>query len=125
MGLNLFSNSSYDDELLPPISRTPNMPKVKSPKKQLSNPDPKNYKIQRSLAYGHHFIIEVIYPDCTNYEGRKILVYKNTSLEDLISQGSIDPHFSDNENFKSPFARFEPTEAGWKSGLYLLESFPK
>ena len=124
MGLSLFSRSSYDDELLPPISKTPPMPKVDLPKQPV-NPNPKNYKIKRSLAYGYHLIIEIEYPDCTNYEGRKILVYKNTSIEDLINQESIDPHFSDNKNFKSPFARFEPTEYGWKSGLYLLESFLK
>ena len=59
-------------------------------------------------------IVEIQYPDCINYEGKKILVFENVEYSDLMKQGSIDPHFSDNKKFKSPIARFSPTERGWQ-----------
>ncbi len=80
------------------------------------NPNPRNYKLLRHKTIGKCLIIEVQYPDCSNYEGRKIMVF-NCKLRDLLKQKLIDPHFSDNENFISPIARFEPTEQGWNFAL--------
>ena len=87
------------------------------------NPRPDNWKLIREEQYGNHLVIEVRYPNCTHYEGRKILLYRHTTLGQLIitNKGLIDPHFSDNESFLSPFARFEPTEAGWNWAIALAE----
>ncbi len=77
------------------------------------NPDPSNYKIIKSEKINNHLIVLINYPDCTNYEGNKILVFEKLNIEELINQEKIDPHFSDNKNYHSPIARFEPSEKGW------------
>jgi hypothetical protein len=97
MGLGgmIVSSSSYDNE-----------------SESLPNPDPSNFSILRSKEVGDCLVIEIKYHDCTNYEGKKIMVYKCT-LDELMNQKLVDPHFSENKEFKSPFARFEPTKDGW------------
>lgn len=77
------------------------------------NPDPANYVIQNSLQLDNYLILRIKYPGCTTFEGVKILVYENATLEQLQKQGTIDPHFSDNKAFLSPVARFAPDEKGW------------
>ena len=77
------------------------------------NPDPKNFRIENSSQVGQWLIVIVEYPNCTNYEGLKILVYEDTTLEQLEQQGHIDPHFAKNKRWRTPFARFEPTIKGW------------
>jgi hypothetical protein len=74
--------------------------------------NPENYEILRSLQMGKYLIVEIKYPDCKNYEGKKIMVYEG-DIKQLVSQKKIDPHFSDNCAFKSPIGRFEPTNRGW------------
>lgn len=86
------------------------------------NPNPKNWSVLRYREWKGYLIVEMKYPDCTNYEGRKVLVYENTRLEDLKAQKLIDPHFSTNKKFKSPIARFEPTIRGWNMAEVLVES---
>jgi len=84
------------------------------------NPDPSNYRIKRSRSLRGNLLIEIRYPDCTNYEGNKILLYRRTTLKQLKKQKHIDPHFARNKKFKSPVARFEPTKRGWAMGLVML-----
>jgi hypothetical protein len=52
------------------------------------------------------------YPDCTNYEGNKILVFHNISVEEIANANTIDPHFCDKDHV-SPIARFRPSKDGW------------
>lgn len=78
------------------------------------NPNPKNYRIDYAEHIGAHLVVGVVYPDCTNYEGRKIMVFANLTLAQLMNQKWIDPHFCDNPAFHSPVARFEPTDRGRK-----------
>jgi hypothetical protein len=78
------------------------------------DPNPSNYEILRYEQIGEYLIIEIKYFDCPNYEGKKILIFGGISIKGLMCQEQIDPHFSDNKNFYSPMARFEPTETGWK-----------
>jgi hypothetical protein len=85
----------------------------------LPNPDPLNYEILHAVKAGNNLVVEVRYPDCTNYEGRKIMIYLNTTIEALVAQESIDPHFSNNKEKISPFARFEPTKNGWQTACEL------
>lgn len=82
-------------------------------RRPLPNPNPKNFVILRSQRIGAYLIMEIHYPDCTNYEGHKVLLFKGTTREKLLNQGSIDPHFSNNKRMISPIARFEPTPTGW------------
>lgn len=77
------------------------------------NPNPKVWKIIKYKQLKDFLVVKIKYPNCTNYEGNKVLVFKGISLNTLISQKEIDPHFSENKNKYSPIARFEPTEEGW------------
>lgn len=105
MGLGIgFSKSSFE------ISSTTT----------LSKPDPKNYSIIKHEELGKYLLIMINYPDCSNYEGNKILLFKGIKLKDLKKQKMIDPHFSDNDKYWSPVARFEPTELGWNMALQLI-----
>ena len=86
------------------------------------NPDPTNYEIVAKTKYKKALVLEVMYPDCLNYEGRKILVYHTTkTLDDIIriNGGTLDPHFSDNKTKISPIARFEPSDLGRHSAHQL------
>lgn len=110
MGLRHFSESVYTYR--PPA---PVVVGSRSEKRVvLPNPNPKNFEVIRSITLGRCLVLKVRYPDCTNYEGNKILVYQDTKLADLFKQGSIDPHFCNNHEFKSPIARFVPTDEGWR-----------
>lgn len=80
---------------------------------ELPNPDPSRYKIIKYKTIGKYLIVCLNYPDCTNYEGNKILLYKDCSIEDLKRQKYIDPHFSNSIMFHSPIARFVPNGEGW------------
>lgn len=107
MGLRLFSRDSYDCS----TTQIPN-----------TNPNPDNWKILEHKQFDEYLVVEIRYPDCTNYEGVKILVYKDMDLKTLRKQKKIDPHFSENKDFKSPIARFEPTEDGWFMACFFCEN---
>jgi hypothetical protein len=87
------------------------------------NPNPLRFEIERCIQCGKALVIKVRYPDCTNYEGLKIMVYKDATMFELRDQKlGIDPHFSQSTRAKSPFARFEPTARGWKEAVKLAMS---
>jgi len=97
-------NASYSDqETIRALTKKP----------PAGNPDPNNYKVVKAKELAGHLILQLNYPDCTNYEGNKILVFKGITLIDLINQRKIDPHFFKHSQYKSPIARFEPTDMGW------------
>lgn len=97
--------------------------KIKRKRRSLPNPKPDNYTIIRHEVIGEYLIIEIQYLDCTNYEGRKTLVF-NCQLQDLLNQKLIDPHFSESKSFISPIARFEPTERGWEFAILFVKQIP-
>lgn len=82
-----------------------------------------NYRVKEYHEKGRYLLVKIHYPDCKNYEGNKILLYKNCNIDQLLRQKSIDPHFSENKEFHSPIARFEPTDAGWKMGMMIIEFY--
>lgn len=86
---------------------------------EIPNPDPKNFQVKRYVMVGDGLVVEVHYPNCTNYEGRKVLVYAGVTIGDLLRQGSIDPHFCEGSAYHSPIARFEPTENGWELATHV------
>lgn len=92
-----------------PISRT------------AGHPNPSRYRITLVKEVGGFLIMKINYPDCTNYEGNKILVFHGVTLIDLMYQRDIDPHFFNDPNLKSPIARFAPTDEGWAMAVKLAE----
>lgn len=97
MGLRLFSSSSYEKQ----------EPQV------TGNPNPGRFRIDRHEEIGNYIVLLVVYPDCTNYEGKKVMVFKDLKWNQVSKFKHIDPHFSNNKEFMSPIARFEPTMIGW------------
>lgn len=96
MGMSPFSRSTEPGE--PPLPPP--------------NPNPTNFTIHAARNIGRFLVVQIQYPDCTNYEGVKILVYENVSIEELNRRTHIDPHFRPGPG--TPIARFEPTERGWE-----------
>lgn len=87
------------------------------------NPNPSRFSIIRMAEYGNArttaTVVEVQYPDATNYEGKKILVFK-APFAKIKKQKRLDPHFCDDGHL-SPFARFEPTVDGWAAACKLAK----
>ena len=80
-----------------------------------SNPDPKNFIIVNEKEHRGYLILLVKYPNCTNYEGKKLLVYEGfKSSKELLEHNNnkLDPHFSDTVG--SPMARFRPRQTSVK-----------
>lgn len=108
-----FSTSSFDGGQPAP-----------APAPAAPNPDPGNYRLIQERRLGRYVVVEVQYPDATNYEGRKIMIFKARSFETVVSHnhGVVDPHFSENPKFLSPIARFEPTPQGWRNAIVCAEA---
>ena len=83
------------------------------------NPNPSRFKILQTFVWNNHILVRVKYPDCTSYEGEKLLLYLNTSLEQIAREKFLDPHFSDKPGLY-PNARFEPTDRGLDMAFELL-----
>lgn len=87
-------------------------------------PDPSNYKVIKHKQIGNMLIVMIKYYGCKNYEGTKILVFKDIEMLDLYKQELIDPHFCEDDNHHSPIARFIPTEEGWEMAKrFCLEEY--
>ena len=78
------------------------------------NPKPGNFRIEESKRVGRFVIVRIQYPDCVNYEGKKILVFENININKLYQLTNIDPHFCDSHDHPSPVARFKPDDKGWE-----------
>ena len=89
------------------------------------NPQPNNYKIVKAEEINNYLVVMINYPNCTNYEGNKILVYKDINLLTLINQKLIDPHFSVDVGYQSPIARFVPTNEGWNMAIEFVKIISK
>jgi len=113
--VKFFSSSSFDNKKSEEDSTL---------NKLVSNPDPTKYRILREKRINNFIILKINYTESINYEGNKILVFKNHSLLDIVNQKEgIDPHFSDNNNLISPIARFRPDDEGWNMAVFLAENF--
>lgn len=85
------------------------------------NPDPRNFLIERIEQCGKYIIVQVMYPNCKNYEGRKILLFNWMTLEQITNLEVLDPHFSSEKPELSPVARFVPTKEGWDMAVLLAQ----
>jgi len=139
MGPNIFSHlassSSFDKPKSLPVGRAKFTPysydfddlKNRLRKLEKANslqPRADKYTIIKTFEVGDHCVLELQYKKCTNYEGRKILVFKNIHLPELLERNSrlIDPHFSENTDYVSPVARFEPTEDGIEMAIQFARN---
>jgi hypothetical protein len=77
-----------------------------APTRDARNPDPMNFTIEKSQQVADIFVTMIRYPNCTNYEGRKIVV---TDFNPKRRQ-TLDPHFAEGSGL---IARFVPTDEGW------------
>ena len=73
----------------------------------LPNPNPKRFVIEDIYTYTRCHVLVVKYPDCTNFEGKKILLVKG----EFRLKDELDPHFCEDNNI---IARFRPTDMGLK-----------
>lgn len=119
MGIFKMSVSSFTEDKLAIVSQDQKVFEEKF------NPDPYNYKIKSYTQLYNYLILEINYPNCLNYEGNKILVFKGVTLKDIKKQKCIDPHFSDNKNYISPIARFEPTKEGLSNAITFVIAMNK
>jgi len=89
--------------------------------KVVSAPDPSSWSVLRLQTItgmsGSATVMMLRYPDCTNFEGRKVLVYRGEVALDL--RIPRDPHFA--EDGSGPIARFQPNEEGWRDAMMYAE----
>lgn len=119
MGLSLFSKCSASCCC---AVCTPPKPE---PKSKFPNPDPKNFRLVYVEEVGDFLIALVWYPDCTNYEGKKLLLFKGVTAKAIREAKEIDPHFCNSVRHRSPIARFEPTQEGLNLAFTLVHALPR
>jgi hypothetical protein len=90
--------------------------------KVMPNPDPNKFSILKIEEHEDLVIVLICYPDCVNYEGKKILVFENTTEKQIRELKFIDPHFCPSSHV-SPIARFEPTDRGWQMARSFIGSW--
>jgi hypothetical protein len=129
--ISIGSSSSYDrsvkdfyNDIRQAAAPTAVDPFENSNGRDSQNPDPKKFEIKKYVEVNGYLIVFINYEDCKNFEGNKILVYRNVEYKELIKQEIIDPHFSENKNFYSPMCRLEPTDSGWKAAQVLCLNLP-
>ena len=83
------------------------------------NPNPAVFEILYVEQVGKHVVANIQYPDCTNYEGKKVCVFLHTTEKEWRKQKRLDPHFS--KTGFSPFARFKPTDNGFDAAILLCK----
>jgi len=84
------------------------------------NPIPSRYTVRRVQPVGRNLVAMLNYPDAINFEGNKILVFEDMTIQELDQQTAIDPHFT---KFGKLLARFRPTRRGWEAALIAAEMF--
>lgn len=104
------------------FSHKPSGAECEGYKLQPGNPDPSNFQIIESFVVNGNTVVLVKYPGALHYEGTKILLFQGMGPGELYARRRIDPHFS--KDASSPFARFEPTAAGWAYARALATSLP-
>jgi len=80
-----------------------------------TDPDPAKFRIQDIEQVGVFVVAIVHYPNCTNYGGDKVLVWKNTKVSRIKAMKLIDPHFLETD--RNLIARFRPTTEGWAEAI--------
>lgn len=79
-------------------------------------PHPEVFKILDAKQGSKFLYLEVLYPHCTNFEGRKVLLMKDTTIADVCLTKVLDPHFYPENKI---IARFRPDEEGKNLAMYI------
>lgn len=107
MGLSLFGRSfgktaaTYEQQKVSPY-----------------DPNPGRFEIIDHFECNGNLVISINYPNCINYEGNKIILFRNKKYLEIKNLKEIDPHFTEKSE-TSPFARFEPTRKGWYNACLM------
>ena len=81
-------------------------------------PKPNNFNIVRLYETKNAICAWLNYPNSPNFEGNKIIVFEEISVNDLKKLEEIDPHFCDKHNHPYKIiARFRPTDQGWINAI--------
>ena len=87
-------------------------------------PNPDVYEIFDVQEVGTLLVAVVEYTSCKNcsLDAKKVMVFENTSLKNVVFWKRIDPHFSetnakDHTCAPPPRARFPATDQGWQDAL--------
>ena len=75
------------------------------------DPIPSLFKIEVLEQYDNCVLGVVNYPNCTTFDGDKVIVWINTTVSEVEGMILIDPHFLLNNKI---IARFKPTVEGFK-----------
>jgi hypothetical protein len=93
------------------------VPRISSESSYLTNPtnpNPSKFSVVKSIQIGNVFVSTVKYPNCTNYEGLKVIV----STFNPRQVERLDPHFTEDGGI---IARFVPTQDGWDYAVKFAE----
>ncbi len=93
------------------------------PSSSYSSVSSDDYEVLDAVQVGHHLVMKVKYASCRacSYEGKKVMVFLNTSPVDALRWRKIDPHFRNKQlnrrEAASPAARFPASDEGWKDAI--------
>lgn len=86
----------------------------------VAQPNPYNFRLVREVRINKDYLlVEVVYPDATNFEGRKLILL--TGTDSVSKLDSLDPHFLKNSSV-TVVARFRPDAEGEKLALILADT---
>lgn len=84
------------------------------------NPNPFRFTILDYMTHQGNTLVKINYPDCTNYEGNKLLLIAR-NINEIRAWNKLDPHFIEGRT-NGMVARFEPTDFGWVLGMSALRT---
>ena len=79
-------------------------------------PHPEVFKVLELIKGSNYLYIVVQYPHCTNFEGKKVILMKDTEPNEILYTKILDPHFYIENKI---IARFRPDEEGKKLAKQL------
>lgn len=93
-----------------------------SPVAVAPNPDPARYEVLERYVISNGpcsvTLLMVRYLDCTNYEGKKIMLFDG----EVLPAGPLDPHF---QASGGPIARFRPDNKGMEMAALFAHQYLK
>ena len=72
-------------------------------------PHPEVFQVLECSEGTNYLYVVAKYPHCTNFDGEKVLLMKDTSKTDVLLMKALDPHFYEDNKI---VARFRPDEEG-------------
>lgn len=83
------------------------------------NPDPTKFKIVDFHELDNGYMVAWInYPNCSNFEGNKIIVFRDMNKKKLLALSKLDPHFDKANNI---VARFRPEQCWFQEAILMFD----